>query len=266
MDAPWSQRGENDHNPWSDSGKFRVGGVAVMVDNFAIPAATIRGLFDCDYRSDRLILRPRVPGSITRYVQKEPIHFGNKQIFLSCENAGPIVKSVKVNGNAFGVSSPNEVTLLYNDLPAVANIEIETEGGWVDEASVAVYPVKPSLISKNSVNPQPTAQLPDSLRKPFAALSAMYRSLEGESGAENERTFLSVAIKSFEEVQARKALDPGPGYYRPITAERKEGINQFYEKTALSMYNGFVKKMSGYAMSSDSRQKRIAALFSDAQK
>jgi hypothetical protein len=35
----------------SVSGKFRVGGVAVMIDNFAIPAATIRGLFDNDYRN-----------------------------------------------------------------------------------------------------------------------------------------------------------------------------------------------------------------------
>ena len=76
MDAPWSQRGENTSNPWSDKGNFRVGGVAVMIDNFAIPAATIRGLFDLDYRSDRLILRPRVPGSITEFTQKVPVRFG----------------------------------------------------------------------------------------------------------------------------------------------------------------------------------------------
>jgi len=66
MDAPWSQRGENTDNPWSDSGKHRNGSVAVMVDNFAIPAATIRGLFDYDYKSDMLILRPRIPGSIKK--------------------------------------------------------------------------------------------------------------------------------------------------------------------------------------------------------
>ena len=37
MDAPWSQSGENTNNIWSDSGQFRVGGVAVMIDNFVIP-------------------------------------------------------------------------------------------------------------------------------------------------------------------------------------------------------------------------------------
>ncbi len=81
MDAPWSQFGENTNNPWSDSGKHRFGGVAVMIDNFAIPAATIRGLFDFDYRSDRLILRPRIPGSIIQYSQKQPVRFGEKKDF-----------------------------------------------------------------------------------------------------------------------------------------------------------------------------------------
>ena len=79
---------------------FTVGGVAVMIDNFAIPAATIRGLFDYEYRSDRLILRPRVPGSITQYTQKEPVRFGEKALYLSCRNGGPKVKSVTVNGKA----------------------------------------------------------------------------------------------------------------------------------------------------------------------
>ena len=100
MDAPWSQRGENTHNIWSDSGGNQVGGVAVMVDNFAIPAATVRGLFDYEYRSDRLILRPRVPGSITEYVQKQPVRFGEKTLYISCRNGGAKIKSVAVNGKA----------------------------------------------------------------------------------------------------------------------------------------------------------------------
>jgi len=108
--------------------------------------------------------------------------------------------------------------------------------------------------------------LPESLKKPFDILSAMERSLSNLTGAESERTFLDVVIKSFENYQHRAALDAGPGYYRPITPERKEGINQFYERTALAMYTGFVKRMEGYAGKGDARQKRIAALFSAAQK
>ena len=265
MDAPWSQRGENTTNPWSDSGKFRVGGVAVMVDNFAIPAATIRGLFDCDYRSDRLILRPRVPGSITQYYQKEPILFGGKQLYLSCKNQGPNVKEVKVNGKAINIESTDQVDLLFDGLPETANIEITTEGGWPDEASVSIYPIRPSLVPKKATNTQENKELPQSLVKPYAVLSAMERSIANIPGTENERAFLDVAIKSFENYQHRLGLDPGPGYYRPITPEREEGINQFYERTALAMYSGFVKRMERYAGNGDARQKRIAALFSAVQ-
>ena len=266
MDAPWSQRGENTHNPWSDSGKFRVGGVAVMVDNFAIPAATIRGLFDCDYRSDRLILRPRVPGSITQYNQKEPIRFGEKQIYLFCHNEGPNIKEVKVNGKDLSNPSTSEVVLLYDDLPVSAKVEITTEGGWPAEASVTIYPVKPSLVPKKATSADAITELPDSLRRPLTVLASMSKSLAAEQGADQELAFLAIAIKSFEEFQARAALDPGPGYYRSITPERIEGINQFYARTALTMYQGFAKKIAVYAQSGDKRKERIAVLFAEAQK
>ena len=278
MDAPWSQRGENSHNPWSDSGKFKVGGVAVMVDNFAIPAATIRGLFDCDYRSNRLILRPRIPGSINQYNQKEPIRFGEKQIFISCHNEGPKVKGVKINGADVSVGSPDEVVLFYDQLPGKANIEITTEGGWPDEASVTIYPVKPPLVPQKTITPQKatnsqkqvnspvSAELPESLKKPLAVLTAMKGYLTNDSSSANEFAFLQVAINACEECRTRLSLDPGPGYYRPITIERKEGINQFYEKTALAMYSGFVKKMAEYGDKGNAHQKKVAELFAKALK
>ncbi len=266
MDAPWSQRGENTHNPWSDAGKFRVGGVAVMIDNFAIPAATIRGLFDYDYRSDRLILRPRVPGSITQYTQKQPVRFGEKKLYLSCGNGGPKVKSVKVNGKAMNVMSTEEVILLYNELPMEAKIEITTEGGWPKESSTAVYPAVPALLPEKGNKAQASAELPESLKRPFAVLSAMKRLLADEPGADYERAFVTSAIKSCDDYRVRATMDPGPGYYRPITPERREGINKFYEQAALNMYNGFTTRMASYIENGDMQQKRIAALFSGAQK
>jgi hypothetical protein len=64
----------------------------------------------------------------------------------------------------------------------------------------------------------------------------------------------------------RKVMDPGAGYYRSITAERKEGIIKFYEQTALSMYAGFANRMVRFAESGDARQKYMATLFSEALK
>ncbi len=129
MDAPWSQCGENTKNPWSDTGQHRFGGVAVMIDNFAIPMATLRGLFDYEYRSDRLILRPRVPGSITEYAQKQPVRFGEKKLYLVCRNGGPKVKSVAVDGKPLTVESPDAAVLRYDELPKEAKVEIVTDGG-----------------------------------------------------------------------------------------------------------------------------------------
>ncbi len=266
MDAPWSQRGENTHNPWSDSGRFRVGGVAVMIDNFAIPAATIRGLFDFEYRSDCLILRPRVPGTITQYIQKPPIHFGGKNIYLSCLNGGPKVRSVKINHKAMKLTSSDEITLRYNELPAKAKIEIVTEGGWRKEAATAIYPVTPSLVTEKGSKVPTRIKLPEPLRKPYAVLTVLKRKLKNKPGAEYEKAFVTMTLQSIDACQVRLTLDPGPGYYRAVTPERREGINKFYEQTALSMYNGFALRMAGFAEKGDSKQRHLAALFFESQK
>lgn len=266
MDAPWSQRGENTHNPWSDSGKYRVGGVAVMIDNFAIPAATIRGLFDYDYRSDRLILRPRIPGTITQYTQLQPIRFGDKKLYLSCRNGGPNVKSVKVNGKTISHNSSDAVVLLFDEIPLEAKIEIITSGGWPNESSTTVYPLLPTLNAVEEIKALNYVELPESLKRPSAVLSSMKKLLAREPGADYERAFVNAALKSCEDYQVRSKMDPGPGYYRLITPERREGIIKFYEQTALNMYNGFIKRMASYAEKGDMRQKHISTLFAEAQK
>jgi hypothetical protein len=237
-----------------------------MVDNFSIPAATIRGLFDCDYRSDRLILRPRIPGTITHYTQKVPIRFGEKKLYLSCSNGGPKVSSVKINGKSFKAKSSDEVVLMYNELPADAKIEIITKGGWPKESPATAYPTVPALVPAIGTAEPVPAELPESLKQPYAVLSEMKKLLSNEPGAEDERTFVLTALKTYEDYQIRAAMDPGPGYYRSITPERKEGIVKFYEQTALAMYKGYANRMAGFAEKGDARQKRIATLFSDAQK
>lgn len=265
MDAPWSQRGENTSNPWSDAGRFHVGGVSVMIDNFAIPAATVRGLFDFDYRSDRLILRPRIPGSITKYTQNQPVRFGDKKLYLSCCNGGPDVRSVKINGKAMKVVSSDGVVLLYSEIPENAIIEITTKGGWPKESSTIDYPAVPAIIPEEEAKFQSGNELPESLKKPFAVLMAMKRLLDNDQDAVDEIAFIDAAIESFEVYRVRMTIDPGPGYYRTITPERKESIIIFYKQAALAMYEGFVKRMEKYAVNGDVRQKRIASLFSDAQ-
>lgn len=261
MDQPWSQRGENSHNSWSDSGQFQVGGVVVCSDNFAIPASTIRGLFDYDYRSDRLILRPRVPGSITQYAQKEPIRFGSKRLYVSCHNSGPKVASVRVNGQPWTISSPEAVILRFDELPSEAKVEIATEGGWPTETPTVAYPGTPAVFPMTDASAPTPSELPDALKQPFKALTAMRDLLAAETGADYELAFIRETMELCKACAVRARMDPGPGYYRPITPDRRKGLDQFFEKAALGMYHGFARSMSVYARRGDARQKRVAALF-----
>jgi hypothetical protein len=91
--------------------------------------------------------------------------------------------------------------------------------------------------------------------------------LLAEAGnAGSDQAFLEDAIQACEDCGKRIKLDTGPGYYRPITPERREGINKFYEQTALSMYTGFAKRMAAYAEKGDENQKHLAALFLEVRK
>ena len=258
MDAPWSQRGENTSNPWSDKGNHRFGGVAVMVDNFAIPAATIRGLFDYDYKSDQLVIRPRIPGSIQEYQQKEAVRFGEKKIFLSCKNGGPEIASVTINGKEIKVDNPSELALYYDTLPQESRVEITTRGGWPEEKITSEYPETPSLVSDFS-NP---GVLPDSLKRPFSVLKKMKTQLAKIPGCEYELAYLNEAVQAFEAVQIRQNLETGPGYFREITQERKADIFRFYTISASTMYNGFAERMNKYAAGNE-RQKGVAAVFKE---
>jgi hypothetical protein len=261
MDDHLTQRGENSYNLWYDGDKLLQNkGVVITVDNFAIPAATIRGLFGYEYMSDALVLRPRIPGSITQYIQKEPIRFGDKKIFLSCKNGGPNVKSFTVNGKPATFQYPDKVCLKYDELPAEAKVEIVTQGGWAKDEFNSEYPVTPALVQSNFDK----GNLPDSLQKPYAVLMMMQKLLKRETGTGYEQAFVSSVLSSFEVYQYRQNMEAGPGYYRVIDKKRKEAIIKTYAIGALSLYKGFKKQMENYALKGDSRQKKVALLFANA--
>ena len=262
MDAPFSQRGENSHNHWSDGqSQFQVGGVAVIVDNFAIPAATVRGLFDYEYRADRMILRPRIPGTITQYTQKVPVRFGKKSILVSCENGGPNIKSLKVNGEEVKVASPDAAVLVYEELPEQAKVEIVTEGGWPQEPALPPTPATPAA---NTVAAAPQSELPESLRKPHAVLKKMEELLANEpESADFDRAFVREALAAIEAWRTRTTMEP-QGFFRPMTTARRDAIIAFYERAALGMFNGQSNRMIRYAASPDPAKQRIAELFRQA--
>ena len=109
------------------------------------------------------------------------------------------------------------------------------------------------------------AELPESLKKPYAVLTTMDRLLAQEPDAEYERAFVREAIGAIEAWRIRTSLDPGAGFFRPMTPEKRAAILKFYERAALTMYRGLAKRMDNYARSKDPRQLRIARVFHAAQ-
>jgi hypothetical protein len=83
----------------------------------------VRGLFEYLYKSDRLILVPHVPEKVKALVQRDPIRFGHKKLFISTTGSGH-VSSVKMNGEVWPYHTQNEITLPYDRTPDVAKIEI----------------------------------------------------------------------------------------------------------------------------------------------
>lgn len=121
MDAPFSQSGENTFNPWSD--RTDKSEVSVMVDNFAIPAGMLRGIFEFNYQHDSVEISVNLPEEIESYLQKMPFYFGDKKIYFSVCGSGSIRK-VFCNGKLLPERFGDKFNLLYDELPPDAYIEI----------------------------------------------------------------------------------------------------------------------------------------------
>jgi hypothetical protein len=171
-----------------------------------------------------------------------------------------------VNGLRQTGTTPDEVVLLFDALPREARIEIVTEGGWPAVAADVAYPRVPSMDVTRRATFSGAESLAASLRKPYTVLSRFRKLLEKEPETEYERAFVSAALRAFESCAVRTSMDPGPGYFRTVTAERRATMQKFYENAALGMYEGLERRMSTGAGVQDARGWRIRKLFEQARR
>jgi hypothetical protein len=125
MDAPWSQWGVNTRNDWSD----RAGQpeVSVMIDNFAIPAGLMRGVFEYEYAANSLKLTPHLPPSLQSLAQHAPIYWGGKEIYISCSN-GAEITGLTIDGRPAGTFDEDSAWLDFDGLAQSSVICIEMDG------------------------------------------------------------------------------------------------------------------------------------------
>jgi len=230
MDAPLKDFGAS---VWFDKELTNL-----CYDALGIPAATIRGLFEYVYKSDRLILYPHIPPTISEYCQMEPVRFGSKRITISVVNGGPRVACVKVNGRKLQVERADSVSLDYDALPAKAKVEIVMEGGWPNtssrpagkEALEAERPIRDDG-SRLPVGPNATG-LPPSMREAYAELLRM------QSGAKNafDKALVSEALRAFEAYRIRAAMKTD------VTAEKHAAVLKMHEDAAMNLYKRCLRR------------------------
>ena len=109
-------------------------------DTWGVPAAMIRGLFEYLYKADRLVILPHIPAGLSELSQRFPIRFGANKLFLSTVGSGPVT-GVLVNGKPWSLFDAKSISLVYNDTPAVANIQILLGGA----AASPQEPIRPDL-------------------------------------------------------------------------------------------------------------------------
>ena len=110
----------------------------------------------------------------------------------------------------------------------------------------------------------PQAPLPESLKKPYAVLTAMKRLMAPKPIGDYDQAFVRESLGAIEAWQGRSAIEQ-PGFFRPMTAAKRTSILKFYENAALNMFNGLTRRMDAYAQSSDAAKKRAADLFRQAR-
>ena len=216
MDAPLKDFG---NSVWFDGEITNL-----CYDALGIPAATVRGLFEYVYKSDRVILYPHIPPSISEYSQNEPVRFGKKLMTISIKNGGPNVTSVKVNGEDWPVDSKDSVSLGYDALPNKARVEIVMEGGW------PVSKPRPEVAEPARLVSKP-AGLPEPMRKAYAELL----SKQSSAKTAHNKAFLSEALRAFDAYRERAGMKTSEA------PEKRAAVLKMYDDAAMNLYKGYVR-------------------------
>lgn len=220
LDEPFCQQGENTYNYWSD--RKDLSPVSVMIDNFAIPAATLRGIFEYRFNHDSVSINPHFPKSNKQYIQHEPVLYGDKKLYISIVNGDKIIKVI-INGQEINGDFSNGISLAYSALSEINNIEI-----YMEEKSIMNIASQSAMtVTEEEI----LLKLPDDLKEKFIELKTRAKS------DEKVKEIVESII-----LCAKCRIDPSNSEnYRPMTDEKKKDIIAIYDNTARNLLKGFEK-------------------------
>jgi len=213
--------------------------INLCYDSFGPPAAMVRGLFEYLYSADSLTLIPHIPPQIKWLIQKFPIRFGEKRLFLTVLGQGKI-QSVEINGNSWNSFDDKSVFLSYDQLPDEARITVKREKG---------IQKLPRLIKDGS-----------GLRNPPTGIEAKLRRFQhqlSQAGLE----------KSYQAAHSRLAADSYTIKQKLdlswLPEASKTAAMESYAKTAERLHTGLTDELNSYADSNDPQKKAIYKIWKD---
>ncbi len=227
QDSPFSQWGENSHNPWAkehEPGKYdECRPVAVMVDNFAPVTCLLRGLFGYEATAAELIISPKIPSSIDNYIQKYPVFFGDTKIYIAYENGNCEMKAY-LDSEELEVDG-DRIMIPADKLTGISNVTLTiTKNG---SGPIAVVPFAESLTGEIDGLPQHLADIYNKAKTLW-------------SETEDEKYYqICHACELAAKRRNSEYIEHG---LREMTSVKKDEIVKLYDNAVVQLWEGLTKK------------------------
>jgi hypothetical protein len=218
-DAPLAGFGQV---PWEDKQKAPY---CVVYDCWGVPGGLLRGLFEYDYRADLLRVRPHLPASVTRYVQKCPVYFGKTKIYLTVTGTGDCGwTEIRPNGEPGSLA----VELVRGNAKPL--------GAWM--------PTAPDTIEAAALKPTAIHEEVD-----FKQVAKFYQALD-KAGLKDsyEASCARTALELLACGETRRTAAPALPELDNITPCGPKAVETLYADTAAFIVGGLLDRLTGKSL------------------
>jgi hypothetical protein len=232
---------------WDD--KLRKYGYNVVYDCWGVPGGLLRGMFEYNYRADRLELTPHLPANIHRYVQKHPVWFGDTEVYIAVHGIGSPTFAT-ANGSACTIENGETVVLYPGGKPGTLYAEI-----FCGDAPTAGSRVPYAVTDTALVQPTESQTPPGFVVLPYrhvtlAHVHDFYRLLTSKGlQATYEGAMARLVLEHVRARNVRQQKLQEHNVYIPeipgTPAAIEEDINNAFVKQAAFMTGGLIDHLSG---------------------
>ncbi len=233
--------------------------INLCYDTLGPAAAFMRGLFEYRYGAAGLTLTPRLPPSITRLEQLDPVRFGTKQVFLSSRGLGAVT-GVKVNGRRWKQFDSGSVFLPYDKTPDIARVELQL-GNAKEVVSKPLGSGLPRGMPVILPKEEATTEFAVLTRKAEVLKAFQGRLKNAGLGNSYEAAHARLAEQAVDTVVLRRSLQEA-SLIKPLPAFSQAAADKSYVDTANKLYDGLEAVMNSYGASTVSARQRIHGLWS----